>query len=226
MGWLAVASGVVGTSYQLRRVRARGVEGVSLATWVLFVYMGCFWITYGFAARSAEVVLGSALILPIQLSILYRLAPWRRWAVPLRALGYFVLCCVAPTVLWGWAGGVFGTGVAMTDQPRPATDRAGPSRRRVGRVGDLMVRRGHRLHPLDPLLHRRAPLGRAHRDGLRRTRQPVHRVARDVASQPGARECGHARGLRHLLGTVKTCRRHRSSVGFAQVGETLLMRSG
>ena len=109
MGWLAVASGVVGTSYQLRRVRTLGVEGVSLATWVLFVYMGCFWITYGVAARSAQVVLGSALIMPIQLSILFRLAPWRRWAVPARALGYFVACCVTPTILWGWAGGVFGT---------------------------------------------------------------------------------------------------------------------
>src|SRR5665213_2306022 len=85
MGWLAVASGVVGTSYQLRRVRALGIEGVSLATWVLFVYMGGFWITYGFAAHSAEVVLGSALILPIQLSILFRLAPWRRWALVGRA---------------------------------------------------------------------------------------------------------------------------------------------
>ena len=94
MGWLAVVSGVVGTSYQLRRVRTLGVEGVSLATWVLFVYMGCFWITYGVVARSAEVVLGSLLILPMQLSILFRLAPWRRWAVPARALGYFVLCCV------------------------------------------------------------------------------------------------------------------------------------
>jgi len=98
MGWLAVASGVVGTSYQLRRVRALGVEGVSLATWVLFVYMGCFWIYLRFRAHSAEVVLGSALILPMQLSILFRLAPWRRWAVPARALGYIVVCCVLPTI--------------------------------------------------------------------------------------------------------------------------------
>ena len=119
MGWLAVASGVVGTSYQLRRVRTLGIEGVSLATWVLFVYMGCFWITYGFAAHSVEVVLGSALILPLQLSILFRLAPWRRWAVPARALGYFVVCCVMPTILWGWAGGVFGTGVAMSINRAP-----------------------------------------------------------------------------------------------------------
>jgi uncharacterized protein with PQ loop repeat len=119
MGWLAVASGVVAVSYQMRRVRARGVEGVSLATWVLFVYMGCFWIAYGVAARSLEVVLGSALMLPIQLSILFRLAPWRRWVVPARALGYFVVCCVAPTLVWGWAGGVFGTGIAMTINRAP-----------------------------------------------------------------------------------------------------------
>jgi uncharacterized protein with PQ loop repeat len=119
MGWLAVLSGVVGTATQLRRVSTRGVEGVSLATWVLFVYMGCFWITYGFAARSAEVVLGSALILPMQLAILFRLKPWLRAAVPIRALGYFVLCCVVPTFAWGWAGGVLGTGVAMTINRAP-----------------------------------------------------------------------------------------------------------
>ncbi|HEY5439303.1 MAG TPA: hypothetical protein VIJ99_10430 [Acidimicrobiales bacterium] len=119
MGWLAVLSGVVGTATQLRRVGTRGVEGVSLATWVLFVYMGCFWITYGFAARSTEVVLGSALILPMQLAILVRLKPWRRVAVALRALGYFVLCCVVPTLVWGWAGGVLGTGVAMTINRAP-----------------------------------------------------------------------------------------------------------
>jgi uncharacterized protein with PQ loop repeat len=119
MGWLAVLSGVVGTATQLRRVSTRGIEGVSLATWVLFVYMGCFWITYGFSARSVEVILGSALILPMQLSILFRLKPWLRAAVPLRALGYFTLCCVVPTVLWGWAGGVLGTGVAMTINRAP-----------------------------------------------------------------------------------------------------------
>lgn len=119
MGWLAVLSGVVGTATQLRRVSTRGVEGVSLATWVLFVYMGCFWITYGFTARSAEVVLGSALILPMQLAILFRLKPWLRAAVPMRALGYFVLCCVVPTFVWGWAGGVLGTGVAMTINRAP-----------------------------------------------------------------------------------------------------------
>jgi hypothetical protein len=81
--------------------------------------MGCFWITYGFVVGSAEVILGSLLIMPMQLSILYRLAPWRRLAVPARAFGYFMLCCVVPTLLWGWAGGVFGTGIAMTINRAP-----------------------------------------------------------------------------------------------------------
>jgi uncharacterized protein with PQ loop repeat len=119
MGCLAVASGILGTWYQWRRIRDLGVEGVSLATWVLFAYMGCFWIAYGISAHSPEVVLGSLLNLPVQLSILFRLAPWRRWAVPLRALGYFAACCVVPTFLWGWSGGVFGTGIAMTINRAP-----------------------------------------------------------------------------------------------------------
>ena len=119
MGWLAVASGFVGTYAQFRRARTLGVVGVSLATWVLFVYMGCFWVTYGVVARSWEVTLGSLLCLPIQVAILVRLKPWERWQVPARALGYFVACCVVPSMLWGWAGGVYGTGVAMTINRAP-----------------------------------------------------------------------------------------------------------
>lgn len=114
MGWIAVTFGIVGTLAQYRRVRVKGVEGVSLATWVLFSYLGCFWVAYGLAAHSIEVVAGSVTLLPIQLSIVRSLRPWTRWIVPARALGYFVLCCVAPTMLWGWAGGVYGAAVAMT----------------------------------------------------------------------------------------------------------------
>jgi uncharacterized protein with PQ loop repeat len=119
MGWAAVLLGIVGTLMQFRRVQSEGVAGVSLATWVLFVYMGTFWITYGVAARSAEVILGSLGVLPIQLSILVRLRPWDHWRVIVRALAYFVVCCVAPTLIWGWAGGVYGTGVAMTINRAP-----------------------------------------------------------------------------------------------------------
>ncbi len=116
------ATGALGVAYQLRRVRALGVEGVSLATWVLFAYMEfASGSPTAFAARSVRNRLGQwrSCCLPMQLAILFRLSPWRRWVVPVRALGYFTVCCVVPTLLWGWAGGVFGTGVAMTINRAP-----------------------------------------------------------------------------------------------------------
>jgi uncharacterized protein with PQ loop repeat len=119
-GWAAVFLGLVGTIAQYARAKRLGVEGVSLATWVLFVFMGCFWITYGaVSAHSWQVILGSLIILPIQLAIVFRLKPWRRWNVTVRCFAFFVVCCVIPTLLWGWAGGVLGTGIAMTANRGP-----------------------------------------------------------------------------------------------------------
>ena len=40
-------------------VRTQGFEGVSLATWVLFVYMGCFWMTYGLPPDRRKSSLGA-----------------------------------------------------------------------------------------------------------------------------------------------------------------------
>ena len=82
--------------------------------------MGCFWITYGLvSAHSWEVVLGSVFLLPLQLLIVFRLKPWRSASVTLRSFAFFVACCVVPTAVWGWAGGVYGTGVAMTVKRGP-----------------------------------------------------------------------------------------------------------
>jgi len=112
-GWGAVLLGLGGASAQFQRARRLGVEGISTATWVLFVFMGCFWITYGVAARSSEVVVGSLIVLPFQLAIVFRLQPWKSPQVVLRSFAFFVMACVMPTLLWGWVGGVYGTGVAM-----------------------------------------------------------------------------------------------------------------
>lgn len=114
LGWMAVILGVFATYAQLGRVSRFGVGGVSLATWVLFVYMGSFWITYGVVARSWEVIFGSLLVLPMQLALLFRLRPWRHLRVVAQAFSFFFVTCVVPTMLWGWLGGVYGTGVAMT----------------------------------------------------------------------------------------------------------------
>lgn len=114
LGWLAVAVGFIGTAAQLRRVSREGVEGVSLATWSLFTFMGCFWIAYGAAARSWPVISGSLLLLPMQVAILVRLKPWLARRTVAGALLVFVVSCVIPALTWGWAGGVYGTGIAMS----------------------------------------------------------------------------------------------------------------
>ena len=113
-GWLAVVFAIVGTLAQYVRASRLGVDGVSLATWTLFVLLGSFWVAYGVvSAHSWQVILGSLLILPLQASIVVRLKPWRRWGVTTRSFAFFVLACVLPTLFWGWAGGVYGTGMAM-----------------------------------------------------------------------------------------------------------------
>lgn len=119
VGWGAVLLGLGGVLAQFGRARRVGVEGVSLATWVLFAFMGTFWITYGVVAHSSEIAVGSLSVLPLQLSIVYRLQPWRSPKVVLRSFTFFVACCVLPTMTWGWVGGVYGTGVAMTVNRAP-----------------------------------------------------------------------------------------------------------
>ena len=114
MGWLAAAVGVASVIPQFRRARSIGVDGVSLATWSLFAMLGCFWIAYGTVVHSIQLILLSSILLPLQLTIIHRLSPSFHVAVVVRATGYFVLCCVVPTLIWGWSGGVYGAGVAMT----------------------------------------------------------------------------------------------------------------
>ncbi len=113
LGWVAVGVGLVGTAAQFRRLHRRGLDGVSVATWVLFVLMGGFWITYGAVDRSWTIVMGSLIVLPLQLGIVLRLRPWRHGRTVVTTTTFFLVSCVLPTVLWGWPGGVYGTGVAM-----------------------------------------------------------------------------------------------------------------
>jgi uncharacterized protein with PQ loop repeat len=118
-GWMAVTVGVLSTIAQLRRANSIGTEGISLATWVLFIFLGGYWIAYGVNQRSWIIVMGSLSVLPLQLAVIFRLKPWLRWNVSLRCLGFFLLCCIVPTFFWGWAGGVFGVGLAMAANRLP-----------------------------------------------------------------------------------------------------------
>lgn len=113
LGWVAVALTVWGSLAQYLRIREHGIEGVSLATWTLFALMGCFWISYGVDQSSAVIVLGSLLVLPLQVAVVARLSPWRELPVLARVIVFAFFACVLPTLLWGWSGGVYGAGVVM-----------------------------------------------------------------------------------------------------------------
>lgn len=115
ISWAAVLVGLLATVVQFRRVNRMGVEGVSSATWLLFTLNGGFWIAYGaLSAHSYAVVWGSLLCLPFQLSIVFRLAPWRHRRGSLQAIAMFIATCVVPGVLGGWSYCVYGCGVSMT----------------------------------------------------------------------------------------------------------------
>ncbi len=113
LGWIAATAGVVSALVQYRRVRTRGVEGVSLGTWLIFAYMGVFWVIYGVDVRSWVLAVGSALLLPLQLGIVTHLAPQRHVRLLWRAALFVGAFGVAPALAWGWSAGVYGMGAAM-----------------------------------------------------------------------------------------------------------------
>lgn len=113
VGWIALLLGVASTFAQFDRGRRQGVDGVSLATWSLFVMLGCFWISYGVASGSAIVALGSLLPLPMQLFIVARLEPAKSLGVVGRSFAVAFGLCGATTWLFGWSGGLLGAGIAM-----------------------------------------------------------------------------------------------------------------
>lgn len=115
ISWAAVTAGALSAWAQFRRVNAQGIEGVSLATWLMFTLIGVFWISYGaFSAHSLAVILGSLLMWPLQLSIVFRLKPWRRRHRSSQATALFLATCVLPGIIGGWSWSVYGCGLAMT----------------------------------------------------------------------------------------------------------------
>jgi uncharacterized protein with PQ loop repeat len=112
IGWFAVVLGGVVAFTQYRRMSERGIEGVSLATWTLFLYMAVFWILYGVSIHSWQLTVGSAVALPLQIMIWSRLKPWTRPQVAVHSLLFFAVFCCAPAVFWGWSGAAVGAGTA------------------------------------------------------------------------------------------------------------------
>ena len=113
-GYGGVLFGIGSTVVQYQRVRRDGIAGVSLATWTLFVLSSAFWMTYGAVAYSAQIILGSLLVWPMQFYIVGRLSPLRHLATVAKSVLFLGLFAVAPIGFWGWSGGIYGMGIAMT----------------------------------------------------------------------------------------------------------------
>jgi uncharacterized protein with PQ loop repeat len=111
VGWLAVALGLVVSYAQFKRMTKHGIEGVSLATWTLFLYLDVFWIFYGVAVHSWQLIIGCSITLPLQLLIWFELKPWERIRVSLNSLALFVAFSIPPAIQWGWAGAAVGAGL-------------------------------------------------------------------------------------------------------------------
>jgi uncharacterized protein with PQ loop repeat len=107
-GWLAVSIGLWGVSSQLRRAIRVGVEGISLATWLLFSLVAVYWSLYGFVVHSLIVILGTGVMFPVQFAIVLVMKPWRSLIVVSRCCLFFAVCCIVPTLLWGWPAGIYG----------------------------------------------------------------------------------------------------------------------
>jgi uncharacterized protein with PQ loop repeat len=112
-GWIGAIIGFLGITAQFLRVTRRGVDGVSLATWSLFLLSGSFWIAYGMVVHSWEISIGSLINLPQQFSVICYLRFWKHWWLVMRCVGFVALFCVLPTLTWGWAGGAYGAGVVL-----------------------------------------------------------------------------------------------------------------
>ena len=110
---MGVSLGALSTYVQFRRARDISTDGISLTTWYQFMLMSVFWISYGLAVRQVVIIAGSAVVLPMQVSIVSRLRPAQHRATLYRSTAFVACCALVPTVLFGWSAGVLGTGVAM-----------------------------------------------------------------------------------------------------------------
>lgn len=118
-GWSAVILAVIGAYSQQQRARRVSIEGISLATWIMFTEMGVFWILYGCFAHSWQAIMGSLLILPLQIDVIMRLKFWDDWKTVVKSSVFIFVTCVLPALLWGWSGGIYGTAFAMVINRSP-----------------------------------------------------------------------------------------------------------
>jgi uncharacterized protein with PQ loop repeat len=119
VGWGGAVLGTLTSAAQLVRVHRHGADGVNATTWSLFLCMSGFWLAYGVAVRSPEIVVASLAGAPFNVALLARLARRDRrrglWHATCAVAGVTVL----PAVLFGWDAGLLGIGVLVVATRAP-----------------------------------------------------------------------------------------------------------
>jgi uncharacterized protein with PQ loop repeat len=113
VGWGGGLLGLVMTYLQAVRVYRKGPDGVSATTWSLFTLMAMFWLCYGFAAHSAQVIAGTAAGVPLMVWLLAMVDPTELRKGLARGAAAIVLTTWVPALLLGWDAGLLGIGVLM-----------------------------------------------------------------------------------------------------------------
>jgi uncharacterized protein with PQ loop repeat len=119
VGWGGAVLGTLTSAAQHVRVRRRGADGVNATTWSLFLCMSGFWLAYGVAVRSPEIVAASVAGAPFNVALLAHLARHERrrglWHAACAVAGVTVV----PAVLFGWGAGLLGIGVLVVATRAP-----------------------------------------------------------------------------------------------------------
>jgi uncharacterized protein with PQ loop repeat len=119
IGWAGATTGTLTTIAQVVRVRRVGTDGVNATTWALFLFMSGFWLAYGIASRSPEIVVASLVGLPFLVDLLARLTVADRRQGLARGAAAVVVAAWLPTALLGWDGGLLGIGVLVVATRAP-----------------------------------------------------------------------------------------------------------
>ncbi len=119
IGWVGAFLGLPGTVVQYRRVLKDGIEGISIATWLMFAFMCIYWISYGVAISSWVVIMGSLIVFPFQLLVISHLSPMKHLKVVFATGAFIFVSAWIPAMTWGWSAGVYGTGFAMVMNRMP-----------------------------------------------------------------------------------------------------------
>jgi uncharacterized protein with PQ loop repeat len=113
VGWGGGLVGTLTVIAQAARVRRVGADGVNATTWSLFTLMSAFWLAYGVATSSIEIVAASLAGVPFLVWLLCMLD----WAERRRGLGRAAVAVAVttwlPAALLGWNAGLLGIGVLV-----------------------------------------------------------------------------------------------------------------